>query len=82
MTTRHEHPGGLGPLLALRERMGVELEFVDIGDGGDDERTLAAFAAALERPARAILAEPRAVDHRRRAAVAAPRRAGAIARGA
>ena len=55
LTTRHEHPGGLGPLLALRDRLGVELEALDIGDGGDDERTLAAFTAALERPARAIL---------------------------
>ena len=56
LTTRHEHPGGLGPLLALRERLGVEVEFVDLGDGGDDEQTIGAFAAALERPARAILA--------------------------
>jgi len=55
ITTRHEHPGGLGPLLALRDRLGVEVEQVDIGDGGDDERTLAAFAAALERPARAVV---------------------------
>jgi L-cysteine/cystine lyase len=55
LTTRHEHPGGLGPLLALRARLGVEVEAVDVGDGGDDELTLAAFAAALERPARAIL---------------------------
>ena len=56
LTTRHEHPGGLGPLLALRDRLGVELDVVDIGDGGDDERTIAAFTAALDRPARAILA--------------------------
>jgi L-cysteine/cystine lyase len=56
LTTRHEHPGGLGPLLALRERLGVDVEFVDVGDGGDDRVTMAAFAAALERPARAILA--------------------------
>ena len=56
LTTRHEHPGGLGPLLALRERLGVEVEFVDLGDGGDDDRAVGAFAAALERPARAILA--------------------------
>ncbi len=55
VTTRHEHPGGLGPLLALRDRLGVEVDQVDIGDGGDDERTLASIAAALERPARAIL---------------------------
>ena len=31
MTTRHEHPGGLGPLFALRERLGIEVEMVDIG---------------------------------------------------
>ncbi len=56
LTTRHEHPGGLGPLLALRQRLGVDIDFLDVGDGGDEERTVAAFAAALERPARAILA--------------------------
>jgi L-cysteine/cystine lyase len=56
LSTRHEHPGGLGPLLSLRDRLGVEIEFVDLGDGRDDDRTVAAFAAALERPARAILA--------------------------
>ncbi len=46
VTTRHEHAGGLGPLYALRER-GIELEFVDAGDDGDDERTLRAFDAAI-----------------------------------
>jgi L-cysteine/cystine lyase len=56
LTTRHEHPGGLGPLQALHARLGVEVEQVDIGDGGDDERTLEAFGRALERPVRAILA--------------------------
>jgi L-cysteine/cystine lyase len=55
VTTRHEHPGGLGPLLALRERLGVALDMVDIGDGGDDGRTLEAFTRALDQPARAIL---------------------------
>jgi L-cysteine/cystine lyase len=55
ITTRHEHLGGLGPLVALRERLGIEIEFVEIGDGGDDERTLAAVEAALARPARAIV---------------------------
>jgi len=55
LTTRHEHPGGLGPLFALRDRVGVELEPVDIGDGGDDARTLDAFRRALERPARAVV---------------------------
>ncbi len=55
ITTRHEHPGALGPLLALRQRLGVEVEFIDIGDGGDDTRTLAAFEEALRRPARAVV---------------------------
>ena len=56
LTTRHEHPGGLGPLLALRARLGVEVDLLDIGDGEDAERTVEAFRIALERPARAIVA--------------------------
>ena len=56
LATAHEHPGGLGPLLALRDRLGVEVERVDIGDGGDPDRVVEAFEAALTRPARAILA--------------------------
>ncbi len=55
ITTRHEHPGGLAPLLALRDRLGVEIEMVDIGEGGDDDRTVEAFTRALERPARAVV---------------------------
>ena len=56
VTTNHEHPGVLGPLQALRDRHGVEVEVVDIGDGGDDELTLAGVRHALERPARAVVA--------------------------
>ena len=56
ITTRHEHPGGLGPLFALRERLGVEIEMVDIGDGEDAERSVEAIRTALERPARAVVA--------------------------
>ncbi len=55
LTTGHEHPGGMGPLVALRDRLGVELEVVDVGDGGDDARTMEAFERALDRPARAIM---------------------------
>lgn len=55
LTTNHEHPGGLGPLLSLRDRAGVEIEIVDVGDGGDEEAVVAAFAAALVRPARALV---------------------------
>ena len=47
VTTGHEHAGGLGPLVAARDRFGVELAFADIGDGSDDEATLAAFDAAI-----------------------------------
>src|SRR3972149_92157 len=36
-----------GPLYALRDRLGVEITFADIGDGGDDERTVAAFDQAI-----------------------------------
>ena len=49
VTTRHEHPGGLGPLVAARERFGIELAFVDVGDGTDDDATLAE-PALLEQP--------------------------------
>ncbi len=55
VTTNHEHPGVLGPLQAARDRHGVEVEVVDIGDGGDDELTLAGFRQALARPARAVV---------------------------
>jgi L-cysteine/cystine lyase len=47
VTTTVEHVGGLGPLYALRDRLGVELAFADVGDGGDDERTMAAFDALV-----------------------------------
>jgi len=55
VTSSHEHPGGLGPLWALRERFGVEIEVVDIGDGGDADAVVTGFARALERPARALV---------------------------
>ncbi|MBF8289145.1 MAG: Aminotransferase class V-fold PLP-dependent enzyme [Chloroflexi bacterium] len=47
VTTTQEHAGALGPLYALRARLGVEVAFADVGDGGDDERTLAAFDRAI-----------------------------------
>lgn len=47
VTTTQEHPGGLGPLYQLRDRLGVELVHVDVGDGGDDEATLRGFDAAI-----------------------------------
>jgi len=53
VTTRSEHAGGLGPLYALRER-GIEIVFVDAGDDGDDDRTLAAFDQAIARGTRLV----------------------------
>ena len=47
VTSSLEHVGGLAPLQVLRDRRGVDVELVDIGRGGDDERTLAAFDAAI-----------------------------------
>ena len=47
VTSASEHAGALGPLYALRERAGIELVFLDAGADGDDERTLAAFDAAI-----------------------------------
>jgi L-cysteine/cystine lyase len=47
VTTSVEHPGGIGPLYALRSRGTADLEILHVGDDGDDERTLAAFDAAI-----------------------------------
>jgi L-cysteine/cystine lyase len=55
LTTNHEHPGVLGPLASLRHRFDLQVEVLDIGDGGDHERTMEVFAAALERPTRAVV---------------------------
>ena len=47
VTTTQEHAGGLGPLYALRDRIGVEVAHADVGDGSDDEATMAAFDRAI-----------------------------------
>ena len=72
LTTCLEHAGALGPLYALRAR-GIEVDFVDIGDGGDDARTLAAVEAAMTPRTRLVVASPRGLGDRRRPA---DRRAG------
>ena len=43
VTTQAEHPGGLGPVHAAASRSGAELAIADVGNGGDDDATLAAF---------------------------------------
>lgn len=47
VTTTHEHAGGVGALYALRDRLGVEMRFADIGDGSDDEVTVTALDRAM-----------------------------------
>jgi L-cysteine/cystine lyase len=47
VTTTNEHAGGLGPLVAAKRRFGIDLAFVDVGDGTDDDATLAAFDRAI-----------------------------------
>ena len=54
VTTNQEHAGCLGPLIAVRDRFGLELDIVDIGDGGDDERTVGAIADALRPTTRLV----------------------------
>lgn len=54
VTTTAEHAGGLGPLYALRDRLGVDLVHADIGDGGDDERTMAAFDSLVTPATRLV----------------------------
>ena len=55
VTTNAEHAGVLGPVFAARA-LGVGADVVDIGDGGDDERTLAAIEAAITPSTRLVLA--------------------------
>jgi selenocysteine lyase/cysteine desulfurase len=55
VTTTHEHAGGIGALIAVRDRFGVEVAFAEIGDGGDDERTIAAFDEAIVPGTRLVL---------------------------
>ncbi len=55
LTTCLEHAGAVGPLYALRAR-GIEIDFVDIGGGGDDERTLSAVEAAMTPRTRLVVA--------------------------
>ena len=55
VTTTLEHVGGLGPLLTLRDRRGIDLRLVDIGNGGDDDATLAAFDRAIDDRTRLVV---------------------------
>ena len=51
---RFEHAGGLSSLYSVRDRIGIELDLVDIGDGGDSDRVLEAFDAAIRPGTRLV----------------------------
>jgi L-cysteine/cystine lyase len=54
VTTSLEHPGGTGALYNLRDRLGVELTFVEMGSGADPDAVLAAFDAAIDERTRLV----------------------------
>ena len=54
VTTSLEHPGGIGALVNLRDRLGVELDFVDVGTAADSDAVLAAFDAAIDARTRLV----------------------------
>jgi L-cysteine/cystine lyase len=55
VTTRLEHAGGVGPLYLLRDRLGIEIDFLDIGHGGDHDRILESFERAIDERTRAVV---------------------------
>jgi L-cysteine/cystine lyase len=54
VTTSLEHPGGTGALYNLRDRLGVDLAFVDVGTGADPDAVLAAFDRAIDGRTRLV----------------------------
>jgi L-cysteine/cystine lyase len=47
VTTTHEHAGGLGPLYALQQRLGVVLRFAEFDGSASEAEVLAAFDRAI-----------------------------------
>ncbi len=47
VTTAHEHAGALGPLYALRERVGIDLRFADFDGRASEAEVMAAFDRAI-----------------------------------
>lgn len=57
VTTGSEHPGLLGPLTVVRDRLGVELVTVDLDEAGaplDEDGVVARFAAAIDERTRLV----------------------------
>jgi L-cysteine/cystine lyase len=47
VTTTHEHAGGLGPLYALRDRLGINLRFAEFDGAASEDDVVAAFDRAI-----------------------------------
>jgi L-cysteine/cystine lyase len=47
VTTTHEHAGGLAPLYAIRDRLGVKLRFAEFDGAASEADVLAAFDRAI-----------------------------------
>lgn len=54
VTTTHEHAGALGPLYAIRERLGVQLGFADFDGAAPDDEIVSAFDRAIAAGARQV----------------------------
>jgi L-cysteine/cystine lyase len=55
VTTSLEHPGGVGALYNLRDRLGIEVAFVDVGPTRSEAEVLAAFDAAIDGRTRLVV---------------------------
>lgn len=55
VTTDLEHAGGVGGLLALRDRLGIDVAVVAIPETSDDAAIVAAFDAAIDARTRAVV---------------------------
>jgi L-cysteine/cystine lyase len=54
VTTSLEHPGGVGALINLRERLGIDVGFVDVGPTLTDDEIIAAFDKAIDERTRMV----------------------------
>ena len=55
VTTTLEHPGATGALINLRDRLGIELDFVEIGPTADAATIVAAFDGAIHARTRMVV---------------------------
>jgi L-cysteine/cystine lyase len=55
VTTRLEHPGGVGGLYDLRARLGIDVAFVDVGPSLTDQEVLDGFERAIDERTRAVV---------------------------